>query len=329
MHLNRIAVISTDTIRSQLPKINTQSTSGAQVQIGKIGQIRSVLKAVSPDDLMQLDPVLGSWLSRPFGREALINVVLPAAGSTYICQMNIESTGMMVVERSKIAAHIRALVVAPDMRRRGIARTMLISLEDLVLSRDLAWIWMEIPSANVAATKCALVQGYRRFRPQFLRRENSTLLNIRADGVQLERLSPEYAAAQIPEAQLTETRLGDAWAHDLVEADLLQRLMPAEGIAWACIADDQDVGVLHLSGPKHEPILTLWLDAYVWNTAHEIALVKAALDTLNTVPNKIDLHFGSEGHLRASVEAFKSFGFKPVLESRVLLLKRLIDMPNL
>ena len=277
---------------------------------------------------MQLDPVLGSWLSRPFGREALINVVLPGAGSTYICQLNIESTGMLVVERSKIAAHVRALVVAPDMRRRGIARTMLLALEHLVMGRDLAWIWMEIPSANIAATKCALVQGYRRFRPQYLRRENSTLMAIRADGVQLERLSPEYATAQIPEAQLTETWLGDAWAHDLVESNLLPRLIPLEGMAWACIADGQDVGVLHLRGPKHEPVITLWLDAYIWNTPYEIALVKAALDTLNTVPNRIDLHFGSEGHLRASVDAFKGLGFKPMIEERVLMLKRLIDLPK-
>lgn len=276
---------------------------------------------------MQLDPTLGSWLSRPFGREALINVVLPAAGSTYICQLNIESVGMLVVERSKTAAYVRALVVAPDMRRRGIAHTLLLELEQLVLRRDLAWVWMEIPSANVAATKCALVQGYRRFRPQFLRRENNTLMTIRAEGVQLERLSPEYAASQIPEAQLTETRLGDAWAHDLIESDLLPRLTPPEGMAWACIVDGQDVGVLHLSGPKHEPCIWLWLDAYVWNTPLEIALVKTALDTLNTVPHRIDVHFGSEGHLRASVAAFKTLGFKPMLEARVLMLKRLIDMP--
>ena len=110
-----------------------RTTSGAQVQIGKIGQIRNLLKLITADDLMQLDPVLGGWLNRPFGREALINAILPAAGSTYICQLNIESAGMMVVGRSPIAAHIRALVVAPDLRRRGIARTLLLEVEQLVV----------------------------------------------------------------------------------------------------------------------------------------------------------------------------------------------------
>lgn len=305
-----------------------RTTSGAQVQIGKPGQIRSMLKSISADDLMQLDPTLGVWLDRPFGREALINAVLPTAGSTYICQLNIESTGMLLVARSKTAAHVRALVVAPDMRRRGIARTMLIEIEQIVSRRDLPWIWMEVPSQNIPATKCALTQGYRRFRPQFLRRANSVILSIRAEGVELERLSPEYANSQIPEAQLTETRLGDSWASDLVESDLLPRLIPNEGIAWACIADGQDVGVLHLTGARHAPVITLWLDAYVWNTPREIALVKAALDTLNTVPSNIDVRFGSEGHLRASVEAFKALGFKLVIEPRVLLLKRLLENPN-
>ena len=302
-----------------------RTTSGAQVQIGKIGQIRSLLKLITADDLMQLDPTLGSWLNRPFGREALINAILPTAGSTFICQLNIETAGMLVVARSKIAAHIRALVVAPDMRRRGIARTMLLEVEQFIIRRDLPWIWMEVPSANIPATKFALTHGFRRFRPQFLRLASNTLLSIRAEDVQLERLSAEYAAAEIPNAQLTETRLGDSWAHDLVEGELLPRLTPTEGMAWACMVDGQDVGVAHLGGTRQHPVVSLWLDAYIWNTPREVALVKAVLDTLNSVPSGIDLRFGSEGHLRASVNQFKTLGFKPEIEPRVFMLKRVIE----
>jgi hypothetical protein len=293
----------------------------AQVLVGRIGDVRDVLKALPPEDVIVLDASLAERVRSPLWRTTL-PVFLNTLGSVFVCAFNVEPAGVLVVERSVMAARIRVLAVAPDMRRKRIASKMLHEVEKAVADRKLQWLWADVPSANEAAVRCALGAGYRRYLPQYLHRDGGGLLPIRAEGVSLELLDEKTAATSIKKAAEVEAELGDAWAHELIVSELLPRLVTPAGKTWLCYAGQHDVGIVHLGGTRAHPSVWLWLDKHVWNSEVERALFKAVLDTLVRVPQSIDLRLGSGDHLRASAARFKALGFKPIMEKRVVFAKR-------
>ena len=294
----------------------------AQVFIGRVNDVRDVLKTLQPEDLTVLDTTLEERVRTPLWRTAL-PLALNTLGSVFVCSYNVEPAGLLVVERSSIAARIRVLAIAPDMRRLRIASKMLHEVEKAVADRDLRWLWMEVPAANDAAVRCALTAGYRRYLPQYLRRDLSGLLPLRADGVALELLDEKTAANLIKKAAEVEAGLGDAWAQELIVSELLPRYVVPPGKTWLCYAGKRDVGIVHLGGNRAHPTVWLWLDEPMWNTDVELSLFKAVLDTLVRVPQSIDLRLGSGDHLRASAVRFKALGFAPVLEAHGVFAKRI------
>jgi GNAT superfamily N-acetyltransferase len=299
-------------------------TLGAQVVPAKLLELRRLLQDLDAADLGVLDESLGEWMNRPLGREALATVVLPAAGSTYVCLLNFESAGLIVLERGKVAARIRALAVAPDLRRRGVARTLLEATNDFAREAGLRWLWMPVPSSNTPATSCGLACDFRRYRPQFLRREHPGILSLKPGRAHAERLEGDEAQAQLMTWTRAAAEQGDAWCSEVAKADLFSWSRPneGEGKVYLLVSNTDEVGVAHVVGEALHPRVTLWLDRALWNTPRETNVLKSVLDTLAEAPPAIDLEFGSGGHLRTSVTAYKSLGFRPIVRREVVMVRK-------
>jgi GNAT superfamily N-acetyltransferase len=299
------------------------ATLGAQVVPSRIIELRRLLSELSADDLGMLDETLGDWMNRPLGREALASVVLPASGSAFLCLMNNDPAGLMVIERGKLGGRVRALVVTPDLRRRGLARTLLEAADAFIAEAALGWLWMQVPASNTPATACALASGYRRYRPQFMRRERLGLLSLPLGHAHVESLPASEAERLVTHWIAVAAEQGDAWCSDLATEDLLPLSYPHdEGTSFLLVSGADEVGVAHFGGDDAQRRLWLWLDQTIWNTPREMNVLKAVLDTLGTVPPALEIEFGSAGHLRASVEAYKALGFKPALRDVVVMAKR-------
>ena len=296
----------------------------AQVLGGRMNDVRDVLKVLAPEDLTVLDVSLEERVRAPLWRSTL-PIFLNTLGSVFVCSYNVEPAGVLVVERSSIAARIRVLAVPPDLRRLRIASKMLHTIEKTVADRKLGWLWMELPSANTVAVRCALVAGYKRYLPQYLHRDGGGLLPLRADGVALELLDENSTVSAIKQAAEVEAEVGDAWAYDLILSELLPRVIAPVGKTWRCYAGQQDMGIAHLGGTRAHPSVWLWLHPRDWNTEAELSIFKAVLDTLVRVPQQIDLRFGSGDHVHASAARFKALGFKPAMEARVVFAKKIND----
>ncbi len=298
---------------------------GAHLIAANAPELRRLLRELEPEDLEALDPDLGAWMRRPLGREALAVAVLPAVGSAFLAMLNLEIGGLLVLERGQIAAHVRALAVAPDLRKRGLARSMLTQIEPYARERDVRWLWMSIAAGNAAATRCALRNGFRRFRPQFMLRERVGMLSLRNTQLRVERLDEARALDEVARWIEFEAEVGDAWCAELAQADLLKWLAPHGGTYYVILCGDRDIGLAHAHGgaPDGTVRITLWLEQALWGGQQEREALKATLDMLVHVPQRVELAFGSGDHLRASAESFRALGFAPALFERVVFVKPL------
>lgn len=300
-----------------------RQTTGAHLEPARLGDLRRLLGELEADDLGALDPGLGDWLRRPFGREALASVVLPASGSVFLSLMNIEPAGLIVLERGEIAARVRVLAVARDMRRRGLARTMLMQSADIARDRDIDWLWLSIDAGNAGATRCALTNGFRRFQPQFLRRERLGALTVMNFDIRVEALADDVGLEEATRWIEYESNVGDDWCAPLAQADLLKWSAPHGGRYYMCIHGDRDVGLAHMASESDGHVrIRLWLEQSVWGGAVERAAFKGVVDMMRATPARIDVELGSAGHLRAAVELYRSLGFMPCLHDRVTFVKR-------
>lgn len=288
---------------------------------GRPAELRRLLESLDADALGALDPSLGDWINRPLGRELLATTILPAAGSVYVCLYSLEPAGLIVVERGSVAARVRALVVARDMRRRGVARALLREAIARARERGLAYLWMRVNAANRAALDGALSLEFRRVLPQFLRRELTAPIPAPPER---SRVAVQAAsAAAIEEWQQVETDAGDAWVGPLIEADLAQHVLPAPGRALEMRADGRRLGAASVAQLDGRLRLNLWLTPAAWNTPMEIACLRAALDALGEQPRVIELQLGSSKHLKLSAERYKALGFAPALNAWQLLARPL------
>ena len=300
-------------------------TIGAQVVPARMVELRRLIRQFDAADLVALDESLSGWLSRPLIRETVAGVALSIAGSVYLCMFNLELAGLMLIERGQLAARIRALAVVPDLRRRGLARTMLEAAEALARQAGLRWLWMTTPSDNLPATRCALVCGYRRYRPQFMRRQLPYALPVRVERARVEPLVGQEAEQQLLHWLDVAARQGDPWCSELAKADLFawNTAKLNGGVLYLLVSAPHEVGLAYVRQEPSRCVVTLWLDRALWNTPRELHVLKAVLDTLADAPPVLDVEFGSGGHLRASAPSYKALGFRPVLYDRVVMIKKI------
>jgi GNAT superfamily N-acetyltransferase len=294
-------------------------TIGAQLVPATLLDTRNVLAHLKPEEIGELDAALGDWARRPLGRDALAAAVLPTLGSVFVCLLNIDPAGLVVLSRNNHAARVHMLAVVPDMRRKGLAfSTLALALREATV-RDLRWLWMYVPPDNKPATRTALACGFKRYVPQFLRRENQTWLSLLAGDVHAEPADD----ADLSQWVNAEASVGDAWAADLVANELHGELTATRGAASRLMRGDHMLGLAMLSRDGARTEVSLWLEKQVWGTPLELNCLKAALNTLGEMPAALDVHFGSDAHLRATYDLLKPLGFKPELKPRVLMLRDL------
>jgi GNAT superfamily N-acetyltransferase len=295
-------------------------TPGSMIVPARVNELRRVLMDLSTDDIALLEPSLAAGIDRPLGREVLA-ATWPMTESVFVCLHNLEPSGLITIHRGTLSAQVRALAVSPDKRRKGLARTMLTYVEQRLLERTMHWLWLHIPSANTGATRSALALGFRRYRPQFLRRNHGRTIATPVYHLQLEPMSVSEAARAIPVWVGVEVTAGDEWVQPLIDEELLSWSMPEKGQTWLAVVDGNEVGCVHLHRRHARPCVWLWLDQTIWNTDVEMACLKGVLSVLPESPQALDVRLGSEGHLRAAVARYKEFGFVPVLEERVHFVK--------
>ncbi|MFN3705693.1 MAG: GNAT family N-acetyltransferase [Thermoflexales bacterium] len=306
-------------------------TLGAQIVPARASDLRRVLRMLTPEEIGALDDRLAEWASRPLGCEALAIGVLPSLGSVWVCLMNLEPAGFMVLQRGELGARLIALAVTPDMRHRGLAHTMLEAAERLVSQKGLSWMWFQVASSLHAAVRFALGHGYRRYRPQFLRREHKGALPLPHTHM---LALPLNERAEIEERLMRwlqrNIQLGDAWCAPLVERDLsFWTPRPLhEGTFYRLLAYRHEVGLGHVHTTTDEQVISLWLEPTVWNTDDEMLAFKALIDAQSTISHRLDVELGSSGHLRASISRWRAIGFQPVLRERVIMLKPLHNVAH-
>ncbi|MCX6019916.1 MAG: GNAT family N-acetyltransferase [Chloroflexi bacterium] len=304
-------------------------TAGATLVPAGFGELRRLLYDLTPADISALDASLGRWAELPLGRELLAGLHLPLAGTVLLELLNIEPAGLIVLERGYSSARVRALAVAPDLRRRGLARTLLIDAEAVARERAMRWIWMHIRASDATAVRCALACGFQRYRPQFLLRARSGALPVTNTDVRIERLDAQSAREAAVRWHDYEAAVGDAWCEEPARTDLRPSAPGAHDRYLLCIVGDQALGLACISEP-HEATLRvdLWLDEVLWGDALEGRVLKAVVDSLQTAPDQIEFHPGSGGHLRASLELFRSMGFAPVLYEQGVFIRAVGNPPG-
>ena len=296
-------------------------TPGAQLAVANVLETRRVLAALRPDEIGALDPALGEWAGRPLGREALATAVLPTLGSVFMCLMNIEPAGLIAITRLNIGARIHLLAVVPDMRRRGLSRSMLLLAVDHAATNNLDWLWMEVPSDNDTAMKTALACGFKRYLPQFLRRSVISQLTFGPGLVHIEPAQHKVISRWL----VDEAEIGDAWAGELIREEVSSLLIPETGAVFECMLVDRTIGLAHIA-PRRDGesvLLTLWMERDTWGTPLELQALKALLNHLGAQSVGVDVHFGSSDHMRLAYAALRPHGFKPALKPRVLMLRHL------
>lgn len=301
-------------------------TVGAQVTAAAFSELARALAYLSADDLSQLDRGMGRWMRLPLGR-LLTAALLPLSGSAFVCLYNIEPAGLSVIRRVNNTARVMALAIAPDLRRKGLARALLEDAATRATRRRIRWLWMIVPSANIPGTRCALGCGFRRYRPQFLRCPVKPLIHAPSYDVMLYEVRDGQAAEAMAQWFEAEVDAGDAWIRELLETRLLPQTLPGEGRTWRCSIYGREIGCAHLGGSAQHPVVTLWLDPEMWNTTEEMAVLKAVVDTQIDLPPALDVVPGSEGHLRASVARYKAIGFTPALREHVIFARALSTSP--
>jgi GNAT superfamily N-acetyltransferase len=296
-------------------------TTGAHPTAGGFGELRRLLQDLPPADMAVLDASFGAWAARPFGRELLAGLILPLAGSVIVELLNIEPAGLVVLERGYLAARVSALAVASDLRRRGIARTLLMDADAAARERGIRWLYARVPSVDGVATRFALACGFQRYRPQYLQRLRPGALPVTNTDVRVEFLDAREAIDSAARWHDYEVQVGDEWCADLARADLRPPPLKQSDACCLCIVGDHAVGLatVHVAGGAAQ--VTLWLDADIWGQPLEVRVLKAVVDSLHAAPDHIDLHLGSSAHLRASIEIYRRLGFAPIVSEVVTFVR--------
>lgn len=287
-----------------------EKRSGIQIVPGRASELLRALRDVGAGDIGALDPSLGAWARRPLGREALAGILLQISGSAWVSLLNIEPAGFIAIERRATSARVRALTVAPDLRRRGCARALLAETVVRAAERKLGWVWMDIPAGNTAAIQCALSCGFRRLLPQYLRRAVAGLIPGSAHRVALTPVRGKAAATAIYESAAIEGDAGDAWAAAYARMEHPGLPSPDAGETYVAGVDGRDTGCVHLQVAHGEARVWMWLTPDVWADDLEFAVLRATLNLLQRVPAVIEVRLGSGDHLRAAAQRYKAAHFE-------------------
>lgn len=120
-----------------------------------------------PADFIQLYAIEELCFQRPlrFSRSYMRRIIENSASATWIAEDAENMTGFAVADWSGEPpcrfAYIQTLEVAPQHRRRGIARELLSRLETSAQAARANEIWLHVNAHNAAAIRLYRAHGYR------------------------------------------------------------------------------------------------------------------------------------------------------------------------
>lgn len=120
-----------------------------------------------PPDFPQLYAVEELCFEPPlrFPRSYMRRVINNPASATWVAEQTDQMAGFAIVEWSgdppDRSAYIQTLEVAPEHRRRGIARELLNRLEASAQAAGAGEIWLHVDTENAAAIELYRAHGYQ------------------------------------------------------------------------------------------------------------------------------------------------------------------------
>lgn len=120
----------------------------------------------TPEDFDALYALEEACFAPPFrfGRRYMRLQVQRADAATWIAEENRRMAGFAIVEwtkrRSRVAAYIQTIEVAPEARSRGVGGELLSRIEASAQTAGAQLIWLHVEAANAAAIRLYEEQGY-------------------------------------------------------------------------------------------------------------------------------------------------------------------------
>ncbi len=204
---------------------------------------------------------------------------------------------------------IRALVVHPEWRRRGIGSDLLRFAEQQACGLHREWLGLLVPPDNTPALCLCEKQGYRRGHWRVMRRESKAAAPPQPEEV---RLQPLLAlAAERAYHHFARLDLSAGEAPDVaVQSRLLgSNLYRRPGQHWLITCEGQSIGYLNRHGPESHPVLYLACGPEWWGTPQTLRAVMGVLDRREEAPPGAEVRLGSSGHHDAARSMLEQLGF--------------------
>jgi ribosomal-protein-alanine N-acetyltransferase len=102
--------------------------------------------------------------------------------SCWVLEENKEIVGFGIVAFAKLRAHIMNMCVAPEYRRRGLGRRIMLHLQIVARQHHCRWVWLEVRPTNRPAIVLYRKLGFRAkqvlkgYYPNRMGRQNGLLM---------------------------------------------------------------------------------------------------------------------------------------------------------
>lgn len=223
---------------------------------------------------------------------------------------------------NKNSGYVFNVNVNQGYRRQGVARQLMAHLEEITRSRRRSLLVLQVEDANLPAKRLYEELGFRSYHPHFLRTNGAIGLRQAVESaVSLESLNNSWGRRFFLQYQSMERRAGDGWAYEALKD--YQDREGDSGRYWRCLLNGEEVGAVWERKSEASFLLTLALKPEFWGHLGQTGFVKQVLDQSGIKRPYLDLHFGSSPHHEAAVAMFERLGFEEMVQSRLLMVKRL------
>jgi ribosomal protein S18 acetylase RimI-like enzyme len=242
------------------------------------------------------------------------------AGRGYKIAVGGEVAACAFLHLRQMSAYVFNVSVNRPYRRRGLARRLMVHLEDITRRRGLPWMALQVDEGNAPAQRLYESLGYFAYHPQFYRREEQRPLPASLEN--RVRVAPLISGGRsfFDRYADLERQAGDSWAARVVGQDYTSLPLPG-GRFWRCSLDQVEIGAAWSAGPRDAPVTALVLAQEYWGHPLTPAIVGELIGQANAQPATIDLHLGSSAHHKAAAPVLQAASFAPQTQPRILMLK--------
>jgi ribosomal protein S18 acetylase RimI-like enzyme len=240
--------------------------------------------------------------------------------------------GMLYLRGWRRALHVDALAVHPDYRRRGVGRALLRVIEQQARTLRRPWLSLRVTVGNKAAVKLYKSEGFRPTHHSVLQIDGQALVSTQAmqqgKRITLRPLVRPGAHAAYFDYTHDDLAVGDAWAADILTAQMATRPPSYGRRRWLCQVDGHGIGYLTLRGLANAPRFYLATRPDWWGAPEEIDLLSKAMARLPRTPERIEVQLASHGHHVATSRAIGDLNPADQPAARMTMLKSLTMPAN-